>query len=203
MLCTYHCPLGTMHRTAAECCTFVREFDADISPAILVHHCDHARLPATFHVPQKMRRSRGAGELTLTLALLALPLALPVLLAVAFIADIFSHADSMVTGSTAAQLHPTSSCSFSAGRDGKGGGDSALAPEGDRGSISSARALAGGCRTVRCPIQGRSCWYVPALASQFTAAGGSVSGVHDHMSPFLLRLIMTSNSLISRIAPAR
>lgn len=128
---------------------FNLEFDAEETPASLVRH-HHVRLPATFHVPQKMRRSRAAGELTLTLALLALLLPLLVLPAVAFIADIFSHADSMVTGSTAAQLHPPSSFSFSfsSGRGGKGGGDNAPAPAGDSGSIRRARALAVGSRPV-------------------------------------------------------
>lgn len=130
----------------------ILEFDAENTPASLVHHYYHVHLPATFHVPQKMRRSRAAGELTLTLALLALPLPLPVLPAVAFIADIVSHADFMVMGSTAAQLHPPSSFSLSAGRRGKGGGDNALAPEGDSVSIRNARALGGevlACQLLR------------------------------------------------------
>lgn len=138
----------------------ILEFDAENTPASLARNYYHVHLPATFHVPQKMRRSRAAGELTLTLALLALPLPLLVLPAVAFIADIFSHADSMVTGSTAAQLHPPSSFSLSAGRRGKGGGDNALAPEGDSVSMRNARTLGGGvsaCQLLRGSylIQGR------------------------------------------------
>lgn len=137
-----------------------------------------------------MRRSRAAGEITLTLALLALLLPLLVLPAVAFIADIFSHADSMVTGSTAAQLHPPSLFSLSARRGGKGGGDKAL--EGDSGSIWSARALATG---VSRPISFSEVPNPGHVGTMLASARrreilGPVSGVHDHVSPFLFRLTM-------------